>query len=161
MTPNQQMEQFSLAYIRAVAANAGCQVTRPEVDTDSVDGVLMASFGRRPRIDFQAKSTSQDVLSGNSLHFPLPVKNYEELRADTRTPRILIVLLMPQETDEWTTQTHQELCLRHCAYWLCLEGQDATQNTSSITIEIPTTNMFSTAQLETLMQKAERGESLC
>lgn len=161
MTPNQQMEQFSLAYIRAVAANAGCQVTRPEVDTDSVDGVLMTSFGRRPRIDFQAKSTSQDVLSGNSLHFPLSVKNYEELRADTRTPRILIVLLMPQETDEWTNQTHQEFCLRHCAYWLCLEGREATQNTSSVTIEIPTANMFSTTQLETLMQKAERGESLC
>ena len=161
MTPNQQMEQFSLAYIRAVAANAGCQVTRPEVDTDSVDGVLMTDFGRRPRIDFQAKSTSQNILSGNNLHFPLPIKNYEELRADTRTPRILIVLLMPQQTDEWTNQTHQELCLRRCAYWLCLEGRDATRNTSSINIEIPTSNMFNTVQLETLMQKAERGESLC
>lgn len=61
MMPNVQMEQLSLVHIRAVAADGGCQVTRPEVDDDSVDGVLMASFGRRPRIDFQAKATTQNV----------------------------------------------------------------------------------------------------
>ena len=161
MTSNQQMEQFSLAYIRAVAADAGYQVTIPAVDADSVDGVLMANFGRRPRIDFQAKSTSQDILRENGLHFPLPVKNYEELRADTLTPRILIVLLMPQQSSEWTDQTHEELCLRRCAYWLCLRGRQATRNTSSVTVDMPTSNMFNPAQLQELMQRAERGEPLC
>lgn len=43
MTVNMQMEQFSLAYIRAVAARGGYQVTRPEPDLDSVDGILMSS----------------------------------------------------------------------------------------------------------------------
>ncbi|MXY45416.1 MAG: DUF4365 domain-containing protein [Chloroflexi bacterium] len=161
MTPYQQMEQFSLAYIKAVAADAGYQVTRPAVDTDSVDGVLMADAGRRPRIDFQAKSTSQDVLGENELRFTLPIKNYEDLRADTLTPRILIVLLMPQQFDEWTSQSHDELCLRRCAYWLCLQGQQATRNISSVTVELPTANMFNAAQLQELMQKTERGESLC
>ena len=161
MTPNQQMEQFSLAYIRAVTAEAGYQVTSPAVDTDSVDGVLMASFGRRPRIDFQAKSTSQDILRENGLHFPLPVKNYEELRADTLIPRILIVLLMPQQSSEWTDQTHEELCLRRCAYWLCLHGMQPTRNTSNVTVDVPTSNMFNPAQLQELMQRAERGEPLC
>ena len=37
MTPEQQMEQFSLAYVRAVAAAARIKVDRPEVDDDSVD----------------------------------------------------------------------------------------------------------------------------
>ena len=100
-------------------------------------------------------------MRGNTIYFPLPVKNYDDLRAETRTPRILIVTLIPRQRNEWLTQTHHELSLRHCAYWLCLEGRGETQNTSSVTIEIPTTNMFNTTQLETLMQKAERGESLC
>ena len=161
MTPNMQMEQLSLAYVRTVAAKAGFQVTRPELDTDSVDGVLMADFGRRPRVDFQAKSTTRDVLRDEALHFSLPVKNYEELRADTRTPRILIVLLMPDDNARWIAQSEEELCLRHCAYWLSLEGQPATSNSSSVTVHIPKTNLFDVNQVIDLMERANRGESLC
>ena len=36
MTPNMQMEQRSLVVVRAVAADAGYQVVRPEPDVDSV-----------------------------------------------------------------------------------------------------------------------------
>jgi hypothetical protein len=68
MTPNQQMEQFSLAYIRAVAAQAGYQVTRPETDT-GIDGTLMDDAGRRSRIDFQAKSTADDIQRDSACTF--------------------------------------------------------------------------------------------
>ena len=161
MIRNLQMEQFSLAYIRAVAAQSGYQVTRPEPDLDSVDGVLMASFGRRPRIEFQAKSTSRDVLRTDGIRFPIPVKNYNELRADTRIPRILIVVLMPQEIHQWIHQTTDELCLRHCAYWLSLEGQPSVSSTSSVSVTIPTTNIFDRAQLGDLMTRVDAGEALC
>ena len=70
MNPNMRMEQLSLAYIRTVAADAGYQVTRPELDTDSVDGVLMTDSGRRARIEFQAKATARDVVIENHIHFP-------------------------------------------------------------------------------------------
>lgn len=86
MTPNIRMEQLSLAYIRAVAADAGYQVSRPDPDMDSVDGILMSSQGRRPRIEFQAKATSRDIGRDGNIRFPLPVKNYEKLRADSWTP---------------------------------------------------------------------------
>ena len=161
MTPNMQMEQLSLTYVKAVASKAGFQVVRPEPDIDSVDGVLISSVGRRPKIDFQAKSTTRDVLRDDALHFPLPVKNYEELRADTITPRILIVLLMPDDDARWVAQSEEELCLRHCAYWLSLEDRPATANTSSVTVQIPTTNIFSVDQLITSMGKVDRRESLC
>ncbi len=83
MNPNLHMEQRSLVVIRAVAADAGYQVVRPDVDDDSVDGILIANWGRRPRIEFQAKSTSRDIPTGDSLRYPLPVKNYNEaLRLD-------------------------------------------------------------------------------
>ena len=75
MTPNLKMEQRSLAVIRAVAADAGYQVVTPEPDVDSVDGVLMASFGRRPRIEFQAKSTARDINTGRRP--ALPAANQE------------------------------------------------------------------------------------
>ena len=161
MTKNMQMEQLSLAYIRAVAANSGYQLVRPQPDVDSVDGVLMASFGKRPRIEFQAKATTQDILRGNELRFPLPVKNYDELRADTRVPRILIVFLMPEERTQWLVQTTDELCLRRCAYWFSLERFPGTSNTDTVTVPVPVRNVFDSSKLVDLMQQAERGETLC
>lgn len=161
MTMNMQMEQFSLAYIRAVAARGGYQVTRPEPDIDSVDGVLMSSERQRARIEFQAKATSRDVLRDENVHLPLPMKNYDDLRADLLTPRILIVVLMPRETESWLTQTRDELCLRHCGYWLSLEGLPAVPNTTNVTVPVPTSNVFDSSQLRDLMTKADIGSPLC
>lgn len=157
MIPTIQMEQFSLAYVRAVAASAGYQITRPEVDDDSVDGVVMARTGNRARLEFQAKATSRDVLRPDGLHFPLPIKNYDDLSADTMVPRILIVLLMPKDNNDWLNQTEEELCLRHCGYWLSLANMPPSSNTSSVTVHIPMANIFDQAQLDDLMAKADTG----
>ena len=160
MMRNIRMEQLSLAYIRSVAAEAGYQVTRPEVDNDSVDGVLMSSSARRPRIDFQAKATARENIRADGLHFRLPLKNYNDLRADTRTPRILVVMVMPESESDWLTQTEEELCLRYCCYWVSLAGQPPRQNTSSVTVQIPVDNVFNKAQLEHLMAEANEGRKL-
>lgn len=146
------MELFSLAYIRAVAAQAGYQVTRPETDT-GIDGTFVGDVSPRPRIDFQAKSTAVDIRGDAHLRFPLSARNYDILR-DTAfsSPRILIVVLMPRERDEWLHQSENELCLRRCAYWLSLAGEPAVSNTTSVTVHIPTVNVFSSEQLHLLMR---------
>ena len=96
---------------------------QPTRTLDSVDGKLVSFTGMRPQIDFQAKATTRHAFGDGGIHFPLPIKNYDDLRADTRTPRILIVLLMrPDGDDSGLTQSADELCLRRCAYWLSLEG---------------------------------------
>ena len=161
IAPNLQMEQLSLAYVRAVAANVGYQVTRPAIDNDSIDGILMARFGRRPEIHFQAKATTQSILQGGTISFPLPIKNYNELIPPTKNPRILIILLMPREQSDWLRQTTNELCLRRCAYWISLEGWPSSSNKSTVTIPIPVQNVFDCDQLIDLMQKTERGDTLC
>ena len=152
MTHEQQMELFSLAYIRAVSAQAGYQVTRDETDT-GLDGMLKADTFHRAAIEFQAKSTSRDIRAGERLRFPLPIGNYETLRVARPTiPRILIVVLMPREPAEWLHQSEDELCLRHCAYWLSLAGEPAVANATSVTVHIPTANVFSGEQLRLLME---------
>ena len=161
MNLNEQKEQFSLAYIRAVAACAGYQTIRPELDNDSVDGILISDFGPRPKIEFQAKATSQQIVRSDNIHFALPIKNYNDLRRHTRTPRILIVVLMPSDTSQWLTQNHEQLCLRHCGYWLSLEEHQEVSNTTSVTVHIPLVNMFNAEQLVDLMTKVEKGQSLC
>ena len=155
-----KLEQFSLAHIRAVVTGAGYQITVPETDVDSVDGILMSSRGQRPRIDFQAKATSQDLVKGDTIHFPLPLKNYNELRASSMVPRILIVVLVPANDDEWLSQTHSELCLHNCAYWLSLEGRDESSSTSTVTVQVPVANMFNRDTVHHLMTRAGDGVSL-
>ncbi len=162
MTPNIRMSRFSIAYVRAVAAASGygVQETSLDEDLDSVDGKLVSFAGTRPQIDFQAKATSQMLVHGDMIHFPLPVKTYDDLRADTRTPRILIVLLMPGDDSAWLTQTDDELCLRRCAYWFSLAGRSVVPNVSTVTVQIPIANMFDRTQLDGLMSRANVGSPL-
>jgi hypothetical protein len=61
----------------------------PPVDDDSVDGVIIGRRGKRPRIEFQAKASARNLLNKDHLVFPLPIKNYHDLRADTIIPAIL------------------------------------------------------------------------
>jgi hypothetical protein len=89
---NDRKERFSLAYISAVAAHAGYLFSeRVGPDKDSVDGRIEGSEGRRPRVEFQAKATAREILRDDHLTFPLLIKNYNDLRLDSRVPRLLIV----------------------------------------------------------------------
>ena len=85
---------FSLAYINAVATYANCEVLEPKVDRGSVDGILKRAT-MEEIIGFQAKATSRDVVGadGRHLHFPLPIRDYDNLRSVTR-PFILILVLL-------------------------------------------------------------------
>ncbi len=162
MTPNMQMEQFSLAYIRAVASQAGYRIGTADPDWDSMDGILISDRGRRPRIEFQAKATGQDIIRRDGdLSFRLDVDNYDDLRdQEVMVPRILIVVRVPSDTEQWLSQEDSELCLRHCGYWISLEGRGSVSNRSKISIHIPTSSVFNREQLDSMMGRVERGEPL-
>lgn len=161
MTSNMRKSRLSLSYIEAVASHAGFWVDEPKADYDSIDGSLYANSGKRPRIEFQAKATSQDIVREDCIHFSLTVKNYNDLRIEAINPRILIVLVMPQTTDEWIEQTQSALCIRKCAYWMSLRGRPETSNTSSVTVQLPLYNVFNVEQLANMMRKTESIGAVC
>ena len=158
MQLNDQKEDFSFAYIMAVAAQAGYWVEFPRRDRRSVDGVIRSDFGKQPAIRFQAKATAQPVMRGDGIHFPLPVKNYDDLRVETISPQILIVVLLPSDTNDWLSQSQDELCMRRCGYWHSLAGEPEIPNTSTYTVRIPGRNVFDEHSLTDLMQRATEGE---
>lgn len=166
LTENEQKQQFSFAYCHTVAARAGyaCQIT--QTDIESVDLTILAQgeivLGARhsPRIEVQVKSTSQEVLREDHLPFPLPVKNYNELRISCVLPRILVVLLLPESVDDWLAQDELLLSLRHCAYWISLRGQAETTNQKTVTVHVPRAQLFSPEHLIQLMKQAAREEPL-
>lgn len=157
MDLNAMKERFSLAYIRAVAARAGFDLVEPRVDVDSIDGVLLSHAGRRPRIEFQAKATARDPVGDEVVTFPLPVKNYDELRADVIVPRLLILVVLPEREEDWLTHTEDELILRHCGYWHSLAGAPERENTTTVTVHLPREQRFDPAALQALMRRVGQG----
>lgn len=149
---------LSIAYVHAVAAHAGYTCGEPPgPDRDSVDIQIAAGGSMRPKIDLQLKATTRLSGSGEDFSFPLKVKNYEDLRIETQTPRILVVLDLPAEREEWLSVTVEELVIRRAAYWLSLKGWPPTENSVSVTVRIPKSNIFDTNTLCDLMAKSRTG----
>ena len=153
---NQMKSRFSIACIEAVAAQAGYQVVESKVDNDSIDGTILSNSGRRNHIEFQAKATARDIARNGEIRYPLPIKNYNDLRRETVNPRILIVMLMPNAPDDWIEQTDDALCVRHCVYWTSIRGARDSANKYSVTVYLPMANVFDKDQLVRMMRNTER-----
>src|SRR5258707_716412 len=68
------------------------------------------------RIDFQAKSTGAEALTDATVLYDLDVKNYDDLRAaPPLCPRLLVVLILPNDEAQWTEQTEEYLLVRRAA----------------------------------------------
>ncbi|KAB8318317.1 DUF4365 domain-containing protein [Tolypothrix campylonemoides VB511288] len=92
------------------------------------------------------------------MRYPLKLKNYNDLRLDDfAIPRILVVVLIPDNLADWLQQSEQELCMRYCGYWVSLLGMLRTQNTTTVTVTIPRTNQFTVATLQSIMQGIGQG----
>ncbi|EGV30946.1 hypothetical protein ThidrDRAFT_2310 [Thiorhodococcus drewsii AZ1] len=155
MHSNDRKARFSLAYINAVAAYAGFDVVEPKVDIDSVDGMLLAHQGRRPRLEFQAKATARDLVGDEVVTFPLPMKNYNDLRMDVIIPRLLILVVLPECEEDWLSHSEDALIIRHCGYWLSLAGAPERENSTSVTVRIPRAQRFTPEMLRTMMSWIE------
>jgi hypothetical protein len=152
-------EQVSKAFILAMASLAGCSVAEPKPDDDSIDWTLSCRLApRRPKLDLQVKSTNDGTGTEGAIHYPLKRKNYDELiLADLLTPRLLVLVVVPPDPLAWLTASPEALVLRHCAYWVSLRGLPATDNETSVTVQVPRANLFDVSALMGLMQMLNEG----
>ena len=95
-----------------------------------------------------------------SLTFHLPVKNYNDLRAETINPRILIVVSLPSDEVDWLVQNEDQMVLRRCGYWVSLRGCADTSNLTSVTVELPRSQIFNSMQLQRMMAQAAVGPEI-
>ena len=158
LSPEDRKEALSLVYVRAITAGAGYSTTKPDFDRDSVDLLIRAGGDMRPGLDLQLKATT--VLGApkdGTFGFRLNVKNYNDLRLETQTPRLLVVLDLPENEENWMTITPKKLILRRCAYWVSLRGLEETTNQSNIKVRIPESNLFTVNALRSLMEQSREG----
>lgn len=159
LTDPDQKEALSRAYVGALAARAGFLTSVPDLDRDSIDLRIMASGDFRPALDLQLKASSNLAPpKDGKLPFALKSKNYNDLRVETQTPRLLVLLELPHDESSWMTVTPEELILRRRAYWLSLQqGSHAATSQQTITVPIPESNVFDVNALQELMELSRKG----
>jgi hypothetical protein len=162
---NFRKAQYSEAYIRILASVAGCAVAKPEPDYDSEDLVLSARLTdtriRSPKLAMQVKCSSVLEKGATGIAFPLPIRNYDDLRPDNLAiPRILAIVDVPPGNDpeDWLDHSPDRLCLRSTAFWLSLFGYKSTSNEVKVTVRIPTDQKLTAEVLRAMMVKIGNGD---
>ncbi|MBT2325549.1 DUF4365 domain-containing protein [Variovorax paradoxus] len=160
-----RMEQFNLAYLCAMAAQAGMNPSKLDVDDDSVDLQLTATNwpgGRRrnPIIQLQLKCTAVAKVADDVIKFSLSKKNYDDLRAEDLTvPRYLVVMRVPETEHAWIQHNDDHMALHNSCYWASIRGYPPRENTTSVTVDIPLAQRLTTEGLCDLLSKASNGEA--
>ena len=107
----------------------------------------------------QAKCTAQNLLKNGAIAFPLPLKNYNDLRkTKLGVPGILVVHLVPPDQQNWVLHSEDEMAVRQCSYWLSQKGMPETTNVESVTVQIPKPNVFNPAAILEVLERLEKGE---
>ncbi len=157
------MEALQESYVRGVAAAAGCIVARPEID-EGVDLIMRHTHAQHggdqvARLEVQLKATATRVADdGKSVSTIVSRDRYDYFRsADPSFGKILVIMHLPESPDSWCLSTPDALLIRHRAYWVNLEGAQE-RNTNSVTVNIPTTNVFDDGALCSIMERIGRGE---
>jgi hypothetical protein len=164
LTGNLQESELSIAYVHALAVKCNFEFGIPRIDNDSVDVYISAngklsadSTIHSPKIDIQLKATTNWVLdSDGKIAYDLKIKNYNDLRSNCLVPKILVLLCLPKNRDEWISHSENELILRKCAYWISLKGSGDTLNESTVRIHL--TELFTDNTLIDALTKISKEE---
>jgi hypothetical protein len=160
MTEEDIKEELSRNFVQLVASRRGFihKIGNKDYGTDlqvcEVQSVQVAGgVGRRyyetgKALDLQLKCTC-DVSATrrrDGVHYALHVKNYNDLvrrwATEPSTPLYLLLMVLPNNPDEWMEISPTELILRRYVYWFRPPlGAAESQNANSVTITIPIANV--------------------
>jgi len=162
MDLNLRKEQFSNAYLCAVAAAAGFQISKPEPDIDKTDWVIAAPGPKRtirsPMVGVQLKCTSREVLGADRLAFSIDLETYDNLRDPSHmVPKILVVVVVPDDARNWLVHSEQNLALHHCGYWFSLRDMPPSDKETGETIHIPRSQQFTVDAVTGMMERLGAG----
>lgn len=160
MARTAQQELFGDTFLLSVAGVAGCAASSRRPDDDDIDWTLSCKLHRRPKLDVQMKTWIGDDGAGAMIRYPLKRRNYDGLRlTELVAPRLLVLVTLPRNIDEWLLLAPDQLVLRRCGFWLSLAGWPPTENEATITVEVPRANLLTVGALKSIMSRINEGGS--
>lgn len=107
------------------------------------------------------KTTSTDVGNGETIRYPLKMKNYNDLiLTNVLSPRVLVLVTLPTDVEEWVSLTAEQLVLRRCAYWVSLAGEPQSDNETSVMVSVPRQNVLTPEAVREIMRTIDEGGAL-
>ncbi|MFI5620078.1 DUF4365 domain-containing protein [Streptomyces sp. NPDC051567] len=157
------METLQVGYLHAVVAAAGCSLSQPfpdnGIDWHVSHGAPEHLVDDEITVKVQLKATTQIPPGPAGPTFPFILDNAHLVKL-ARTPvavhKILVVMLVPRERDQWLAAGPDLLGLRHCCYWTNLAGHPVTGRHRT-TVRIPTARIFDDRALCEIMTRVGSG----
>lgn len=175
LLPSNEVEsELSYAYLHAVAAQArmSCSVATRHEDNMGIDATVRAverfdkdSILTDLTLDIQLKATLKKNFRQKDekiSYFLREISRYDKLRKKTvAIPRILVVLFLPDDSEEWLVWSEESLSMRECAWWVSLYGANPVKETKTgTTVYLPTNQPFNPKQLRDIMTRLSKEETL-
>ena len=107
------------------------------------------------------KTVSHNGKFEEIISYPLKKKNYDDLiLTDVLTPRILVLVTIPDDIELWLAVSKEKLLLQRSAYWISLAGLPSSPNDTTVTVAVPIAQPFNVEQLCTMMYRIDQGGEL-
>lgn len=169
LAQNDIESELSYAYLHAVASRAGlnCKVENRHGDNYGVDAIV-DHFGPIPdtyitdvslRVQLKATINKGSEKNNHISYLFKGASQYDRLRTNCGQPhRILIVLFLPKEPENWLHLSEQELLLKQAAYWVSLYGAEAmAPDAASKTVYLPKNHLLTPQSINLLCQEIGKG----
>lgn len=165
MTEEQIKAKLSQHVVELLASRRGYKCAKPDqdhgVDLTVSHAVPIERNGRTRYLDsgryldIQLKSTCEKQIerTGNMIRYKIEAKTWNDLvfrrTSGALAPLFLVLLVLPDDADQWVSVSPDEVIIRRAAYWY-RPGIDAepTENTSTLTIAIPEANSLTLSFIE-------------
>jgi hypothetical protein len=158
---NVHQGSFGEAFVRTLAAAAGLNILRRDLDVTGVDlkleypdelGEIMF-----PTIDVQVKSwrKTRATSSAGNWTYRMKSKHFNQLAGIGYTvPRFLFLVIVPDHWRDYTRTGPEVLMLSHCAYWVSLHSQERVDvdNIATVAVDVPQKNVVTIDTLLELMK---------
>jgi hypothetical protein len=149
-----QKEEFSRAYVHAVATQADVTIGKWNVDKDGVDVTLR----RRARmVDLQLKCTRSPRNVQGDFVFDLDVPTYDKLvDPDRSVPAFLTLMIVPPDVEDWLQHRPGDLLMRCHGYWVGMPVGTQVAAGTKTAIRLPRQNRLDATAVAHMFEESRR-----
>ena len=156
-------ERLSYAYVEAVVARAGAALAVPH---DYGDDGHIQLINRLPNGKYcntgylfhcQIKASTTTTIQNDVIAYEMEVEAYNKLASwEGHAPILLLLLRLPDRYEDWISISEERMILQQCCYWYHNLGP-CTENTSTKTIHVPRTQIFTPESVTDWLERVKRG----
>ena len=149
-----QKEQFSKAYVLAVATQANTTIGEWNIDKDGVD-VTLRRRGRM--VDLQLKCTRSPRVANGDYVFDLDVATYNKLTdQDRSSPAFLTLMIVPPGVESWLIHKPEQLLMCCHGYWASMPPGAGPLAGVTTAVHLPQSQRLDASALEHMFESSRQ-----